>query len=72
MTFCCILTTSSDQHIKSIKYHIYKATKSIAKIKVFLLQNFIDTNATKLVKITIVLHMRILKKHIRCTPIICR
>ena len=33
--FCCILTTSSDQHIKSIKYHIYKATKSIAKIKVF-------------------------------------
>lgn len=70
--FCCILATSSGQHIKSIEYHIYKATKSIARIKAFLLQNFIDSNASKLVKITIVSHMRILKKHIRCTPIICR
>ena len=36
--FCCILTTSSGQHIKLIKYHIYKSTTSIAKIEVSLLQ----------------------------------
>ena len=48
--FRCILTKSSGQRFKSIKYHIYKATKSIGKIEMTLLQDFINRNATTLLK----------------------
>ena len=48
--FRCIATTSSGQRFKSIKYNIYKATKSIGKIEMTLLQDFINRNATTLLK----------------------
>ena len=48
--FRCILTTSSGQRSKKIKYHIYKATKTIGKIEMSLLQNFINRNPTRLLK----------------------
>ena len=48
--FRCKLTTSSGQRFKSIKYQIYKATKSIGKIEMSWLRDFITRNAAKLLK----------------------
>ena len=48
--FRYILTTSSGHRFKSIKYHIYKATKSIGKMELSSLQDIINRNATKPLK----------------------
>ena len=50
MTAWFVLTTSSGQGFKQKKYHIYKATKSIGKIEMFLLQDLVHVNATELLK----------------------